>query len=349
MLRCLLLVTLVGLLSGEDLPAEIRLGSGAGATIEKPFGTGILGWVGAQRLIEQEFAGEPVKITWFAVKGFGPGVNEGFSNHHLDFAHYGDFPALIGKAGGLRTRIVAAGNRAGNVYLVVPTASKARTVEDLKGKRVALHRGRPTEIPVAMFFEAVGLRHSDFRIFNLPPVDGQNAIAAGSVDGQFGGDAYLMEHNGTGRIIWSTRDQDPHWKSTADLFVTEDFAARYPTAVKRVLKAYLRGAQQVSQEARRDELIRFWAREQSSPEVAAKEYVGETLAQRYNPLIDDYLIEHYRRSAAVSQRLGVIRRVLEPDEITAWFDPSFLKAALAELALPPTWVPLDRDGHPTTK
>ena len=328
----------------EDLPAEIRLGSGAGATVGRPYGTGVLGWVGANHLIEEEFKNDPVKITWYAVKGFGPGVNEAFSNNNLDIAHYGDFPSLIGKSGGLKTRIIASGNRLGNVYLVVPTASKDASIQDLKGRRLALHRGRPTEIPVAMFFDAVGLKHSDFRIFNLSPVDGQNAIAAGTVDAQFGGDAHLMEANGTGRIIWSTRGQDDHWKSSAEIFVTDDFARRYPTTLKRVMKAYVRGARYVADEAHREELIRFWAQEKGSYEIAAREFDGDLLAKRYNPLIDDYLVEHYRRSAVVSQKLKVIRTPIPPAEIDSWFDRSFLDAALTELGLQSFWTPQAIDG-----
>ena len=342
------LLLLAGLLPAEELPREIRLGSGAGATVGRPYGNGVLGWIGSQGWVEEEFNNDPVKITWFAVKGFGPGVNEAFSNGNLDVAHYGDFPSLIGKSGGIKTRIIASANRGGNVYLVVPKASQAQSLQDLKGKRLALHRGRPTEIPVAMIFESLGLRHQDFRLFNLSPVDGQNAIATGSVDAQFGRDAYLMEANNTGRILWSTRGQDPHWKSTAEIFVTEDFAAKYPTTVKRILKAYLRGARFVADPANRQTLIDFWAKEQSSPAIAAKEYHGDDLKDRYSPLLDPYLIEHYQRAAAVSQRLGVIRRGLPAEEITTWFDPSFLQAALTDLGLEHFWTPLDRNGHPAT-
>jgi sulfonate transport system substrate-binding protein len=333
----------------EELPPVIRLGSGAGATTGRPYGTGILGWVGANHLIEDEFKGDPVKIEWYAVKGFGPGVNEAFANHHIDFAHYGDFPSLIGKSGGLKTRIVASGNRLGNVYLVVPAGSTDRTIQDLKGKRVALHRGRPTEIPVAMYFAAEGLKHSDFRIFNLSPVDGQNAIAAKTVDAQFGGDAFLMESNGTGKIIWSTRDQDAHWKSSAEIFVTDDFARQYPTAVKRVLKAFLRGARYIADEAHREEVLRFWSQAQGSYEITAREYEGIPLARIYNPLIDEYLVEHYRRSLDYSLQLKVIRNPLTREEIETWFDPSFLQAALADLQVSGVWTPLASDGQPVVQ
>lgn len=330
--------------TAEDLPTTIRLGSGAGATAGRPYGSGILGWVGAQHLIEEEFQNDPVKIEWYAVKGFGPGVNEAFSNNQLDIAHYGDFPSLIGKSGGLKTRIVASGNRLGNVYLVVPADSTDRTIQDLKGKRVALHRGRPTEIPVAMFLDSVGLTHNEFRIFNLSPVDGQNAIATHTVDAQFGGDAFLMEANGTGKIIWSTRDQDAHWKSSAEIFATEDFASRYPTSLKRVLKAFLRGAAYIADEKHRDEVVRFWSQAQASFEITSREYQGVPLARIFNPLIDDYLVEHYQRSLAYSLKLKVIRNPLSPDEITTWFDRSFLKAALAEVKLEGTWKPQAKDG-----
>jgi sulfonate transport system substrate-binding protein len=67
-------------------------------------------------------------------------------------------------------------------HLVVPAGSTARTLADLKGKRIALHRGRPWEITFARLVAEQGLKLSDFRIANLNPGAGAAAIAAGDVD-----------------------------------------------------------------------------------------------------------------------------------------------------------------------
>src|SRR6202007_2410130 len=84
----------------------------------------------------------------------GPVINEGFSGKRIDFASYGDFPAIIAVAGGVPLKLVAPVGQGQNVYLVVRKGLAARSIADLKGKRIALHRGRPWELPFSKLLDA---------------------------------------------------------------------------------------------------------------------------------------------------------------------------------------------------
>lgn len=76
-----------------------------------------------------------MRIEWYFFKGAGPAVNEAFANNQLDFAIQGDLPEIIGRANGLKTKILLASGAHAPIYLAVPVGSPVRKVADLRGKR----------------------------------------------------------------------------------------------------------------------------------------------------------------------------------------------------------------------
>ena len=343
-----LLVTLtvvagaLGHLAAADLPSEIRLGSGGLATIDRPYGTALLGWVGEHKLLEAEFAKDPVKISWQVIKGAGPGVNEAFANHAVDFALYGDFSAIIGRAAGIETTILLDAGRGSASYLTVPTGSTARSISDLVGKRIGIHRGRPFELAFAELLAGAHLTYADFRIFNLTPQDGLAALTTGSIDALYGTDGPLAEIKGSGRSIWSTIDADPHTSFTAEIFGASDFVKRYPEATQRVVNVLVKAASEISVEANREAYLDFFARAGSSADVVHRDWSGIALIERNNPLIDPFLREHYRRAAVFAKEHNLIRN--EVPDLDGWFDARFLIQALTILKLEQHWTPIAADG-----
>ena len=343
MIRSLLLLTVAALtLVAEDLPPVIRIGTGAGTTSLRPWANGVIGYVGSHRLLEEEFGKDGVRVEWVTIKGAGPGVNEAFASDNLDVAQYGDFPAIIGHAAGIKTRIILNGLRGNNAYLVVPPDSPATSVHDLKGQRISLHKGRPFEIAFHTLLAEQGLKASEFRIFNLAPQDGQVALANHQVEGHFSADGPLLEINGTGRILWSTRhEKNPQHRATSEIFVTDDFATRYPTATIRLVRVFLRAFKYFGDEAHRAEWYDLQA-ETSTRAVIEREWADSPLRARNNPLIDDYIRAHYRRVADFAKERGLLRQAVTDTD--AWFDPAPLQAALAAEGLTSFWTPVSADG-----
>ncbi|WP_163353403.1 ABC transporter substrate-binding protein, partial [Escherichia coli] len=62
-------------------------------------------------------------------------------NSQLDFALQGDLPSVIGRANGLKTRILLASGAHAPIYLAVPEGSAVASVKDLRGKKVSIFRG----------------------------------------------------------------------------------------------------------------------------------------------------------------------------------------------------------------
>jgi hypothetical protein len=59
------------------------------------------------------------------------------ANGLADFSLLGDLPSIVGRASGLKTRILAATAIRQNTYIAVPADSTVQNVKDLRGRRVA--------------------------------------------------------------------------------------------------------------------------------------------------------------------------------------------------------------------
>lgn len=145
--------------------------------------SGGLDFIGVPQLIAQDpiflkaLKQKNIELKWEPVTTAAVAtlVNESFINNKIDFAFYGNLPAVVLNATGVRTQIVVPGGVGNNVYLVVPADSPIKTIEDLKGKKIALHRGRPWEINFAQLIQSKGLKLKDFQIINLNPQAGAAA------------------------------------------------------------------------------------------------------------------------------------------------------------------------------
>lgn len=320
-------------------PTLIRLGSGAASPAGRPGSQGVIGIVYAKQFLEEELAKDkdPVKVEWNFIRSAGPGTNEALAAKAIDFAYYGDFPIITGKAGGLKIKIVAAGERGSHSYVIVPNNSSAKSIEDLKGKRFGLHRGRPWELAFAQLLKSKGLSYSDFQIFNVPQADAQASLASGNVDAIYtGSDGFAIVNQGQGKIIWSTRQAPPQWRYASDLVVTNDFETKYPAYTQKVVDAFVKASLFLSDEKNRDEAFRIWSETGLPYSNFANEREGELLKNRNSPVIDDYLTAHYNHAIDHMKEVGLIRRGFPAAEL---FEPKYQRAAIERLGLQGVWKP----------
>ena len=78
-------------------------------------------------------------------KGAGPAVNEALSNKQIDFAYQGDLPQVVGRANGLKTKLLVASGVRNNLYLVALVASPLSSIKDIRDHKVSIFRA-PTAI-----------------------------------------------------------------------------------------------------------------------------------------------------------------------------------------------------------
>ena len=141
----------------------------------------------AGEFLEKEFADDPnIKIEWTFFKGAGPAVNEGFANDQLDFAYQGDLPALIGRATGLKTKYLLASGARKPLYLAAAKDSGIKSIEDLKGRKIALQRGTNGHLAAIKILEAHGLTERDVQVVNLDSAGTVAALTSKDIDAAFG-------------------------------------------------------------------------------------------------------------------------------------------------------------------
>jgi len=299
----------------------------------------------AEHYIESELKDLPnVRLEFLFFKGAGPAVNEAFANGQLDFASQGDLPQVIGRANGLKTRILAAGGSHAPIYLAVPPDSNIAAVQDLKGRKVAIFRGTNYHLAAVKVLAAKGLTERDLHGINMDEASTNSALATHNIDAAFGGFGLLqLAEQGLAKIVYTSKGDDPAFERQATLIAADSFVVRHPDLTQRVVTAIVKAAYWSSQEANRDVLFEIWARSGRPPSVYRADFADQTLKYRNSPLIDDYLIERYRTQARQAKEYGLVRRDLSID---GWFDPEFLNLALKQLGLQHYWTPYGADGKP---
>jgi sulfonate transport system substrate-binding protein len=329
-------------------PAEIRIGIATGG-VGSParFGGSSVASAYALGAIEDEFKQDGVKVSWIFFKGAGPAVNEALVNHQLDFAWQGDLPSIVHRASGVKTRIILGSGVRNGLYLAVPPDSDIKRIEDLKGKRIAVYKGTNLHLAAVRVLAAHGLKESDVRLINLDQPGAQAALSTRDIDGAFGYlELFVLRDKGLAKVIYSARSDSYKFTRQTVLLVTDDFAAKYPQAVERVVKSVVKVARQYSDESQRGELFAQWGKAEQPEKYWREDFDAEPLRVRLSPLLDPFLVDRYKDSSDQAQALRLVRGKAEID---SWFDRRYLNAALKELKLENYWPVYEANGEVSGK
>jgi NitT/TauT family transport system substrate-binding protein len=145
--------------------------------------------------------------------------------------------AMVLREQGVPIHIVYLGHRDGST-VIVPKASTARSIRDLKGKTFA----RPSRfsnqyLVIIKLMADEGMRPDDIDFVDMAPPDMPAALAAGAIDAYFVGEPYAAkaELDGTGRVLYFAKDIWPHFISCV-LVVRDDLIAEHPEQVTDLVR-----------------------------------------------------------------------------------------------------------------
>ncbi len=324
-----------------DLPKVVTIGAIVYPHQGEDIYSGLTEIIVRDGWLKAELAKKGVELALFPIPTAigGPLINESFAGKRIDFSSYGDFPALIAVSGGVPLKLVAPLGRGQNAYLVVRNGVSANSIEDLKGKRIALHRGRPWELSLFKLLDSKGLKPGDFTIVNINPLATRGALASGDVDAAFTmSDGILLAKQGLGRIIWSTKEGPADWKMRAELFGRAEFVDRYPELTQIIVNAHLRAAHWSAQEINRDQVIADAARLGLPEDIVRTEYDEPRISwvDRFSPLYDQPLRTHYHSVADYTFERGLVRSRVDIDQL---LDTRFVDAGLKQLGYEGYWTP----------
>lgn len=338
------LIALTGLLLSatalaEQAPSSVKIAIVAFTQGGKPVFGGIAGRVIEDGWLEQQLSQRGVKLEWIALPhaGAGPQINEGFSNNSIDFAVRGDLPSVIAGAAGVPGKLIVPGGSGNNIYLVVPSNSPAKSIDDLQGKRLALHRGRPWEFAFSNYLGSQGLKLDDFKIANLNPQVGAAAVSAGKVDAAvLLSEAYALEDKGVGRILWSSKQGQNDWRLISDLWGTDLFVQQHPDLTQLLATAWVKAAWWISQEQNQDAYYQLSSRAGTAESVLRRDDQNDPVAwkERWAPKTDAQLKAHYQALTAYALANQLIRA---PYDISTSLATGFTRQALIDLQLTDYW------------
>jgi sulfonate transport system substrate-binding protein len=301
----------------------------------------------AKKFIEDELKGEGIEVRWHFFLTAGPGINEALTNDLLDFAWQGDLPNIIGKANGLKTKIILPAGRRSNNYIAATENSGVNKIEDLRGKKVAIFKGTCTQLVANRLLAAHGLKESDLNVYNMQSAASVAALASKDIDASISGnDLFAIRDRGLAKVIYNSKDEDSKHGCALSYLVTEKFAQQYPEVTQKVVTALVKATHFASEESNRAEVIKLWQQSGTPARHYSQDWEKVSLKERFNPLFDDYFTERYKLSIADAQRFGLMTQTVD---INQWFDSRYLEVALKEQKLEKYWTPEDKNGKPGGK
>ncbi|TWB39607.1 aliphatic sulfonate ABC transporter substrate-binding protein [Nitrospirillum pindoramense] len=185
--------------------------------------------------LEEELKADGIGVRWVQSLGSNKAL-EFLNAGSLDFGSTASAAALLGRIGGNPIRSVYVYSKPEWTALVVPADSPAKTIADLKGKRIAVTRGTDPHIFLVRALAGAGLTQDDVKLVLLQHPDGKQALLRGDVDAWAGLDPLMAaaEIENGARLLY----RNPAFNSWGALNVRDAFAAENPGVVQKVLAAY---------------------------------------------------------------------------------------------------------------
>jgi len=144
---------------------------------------GVLLLANSRGLLPGRLAPAGVRRVEWAEFGSGPPMLEAMRAGAIDFGAVGDTPPIFAQAAGSPIVYAAAEPLTGEGQgLVVPAASRARSVRDLKGRRIAFTKASSAHLFVVRALASAGLGLDDIVAVHLSPADASAAFASAAVD-----------------------------------------------------------------------------------------------------------------------------------------------------------------------
>jgi len=297
--------------STEDL--VIRIGvQGSG---------GLFGKAQEDQLFEKAFESYGTTVEWVEFQS-GPPMTEAMASGKLDFAFLGNMPVISAQAANIPFKIISqALEGKKNVGVITAKDSGIETLEDLKGKKVAVGKGTNAYDFILRAFEKDGIDATEVELINLNPDEAQAAFDSDGVDAWVTWEPYLSINtlNEKGTIIADGSTHDI--LSPSYHIVRTDFANDNGDLVVVYLKTLNELLQwEVDNEVEAD---KRYADERNLTAELMKS-VRERSTYISKPVSDE-VIEEHQKTADFQYKIGTIRQQIDVKEV---FDNQYIEEAL---------------------
>jgi sulfonate transport system substrate-binding protein len=148
-----------------------------------------------------------IRVGWVEFPA-GPQLLEALAVGSVDFGAVGDSPPVFAQAAGKDLFYVGAEPpKPDTSAILVKPDAPLKSLADLKGKRVALHKGSSSHFLLVRAMQKAGLQWGDIQAVYLPPADARAAFERGAVDAWAIWDPYYAaaEVAGGVRVLTTSR------------------------------------------------------------------------------------------------------------------------------------------------
>lgn len=181
---------------------------------------------------EQEFPN--VKVEWKEFPA-GPQTLEALSVKSIDFGYTGDAPIVFALSAGKALNYLGyeqAFNQGHSI--LTPKSSSIQSINDLKGKRIALTKGSSAHNFLAETLQVAHLTWNDIQPIWLTPSDARAALDKGAIDAWAVWEPYASatELSGTAKVVFDSKDLA---KTYGYYLAQPQFVENHPDSAKKVL------------------------------------------------------------------------------------------------------------------
>jgi NitT/TauT family transport system substrate-binding protein len=238
----------------------------------------------------------------------------------VDFGIFGLAAATLGAASGQPITVVAAaGGKA--MALVVAASSSAKSVADLKGKKIAYQPGSTQEVVLRELMKLNALLPGDVQLVRLGFGDMANALARGDVDAYLGAEPgpSISVLTGRGRVL--LYPYNTVVGSINVVFATRsDLVAKRPAYVRDVVKTHVAACKWASKPESRTEF-----------EAMTTKVLGptkETLDLAMNNINFDYKLDavYIARAKYYGDQMVTLKEIAQVPNYDNFINPSFIPA-----------------------
>ncbi|UVC06615.1 aliphatic sulfonate ABC transporter substrate-binding protein [Rhizobium sp. TH2] len=305
----------------EDKPEVLRIGTTA---------PGHLKFILARhnRAFEKEFAKDGIKVELVAFTNGGGEALTALATGAIEVTYTGNNPALRAAAKGADVKAVGLSSFTKNssTTIIVLKDSPIKTLEDLKGKKVAYLPGTVRHSVFSKALKLANLTTDDVDSLNLDFAASGPALIRGDVDAIVESDSSTSKliESGQARVLLDS-NKYPEWSAPYIISVNGEYAGKYPDIIKRLLKVDIQLARWA--DANPEETIKIFVEETKTSEKSVRStYEGGKFYQ--DPKITPEALAALKDEETFMKEAKLLKGAVNYD---TWVDTSYLDKAYKEV------------------
>jgi aliphatic sulfonates family ABC transporter substrate-binding protein len=273
--------------------------------------------VKAQKLLESRFESQGATVKWVEF-AFGPPLLEAVNAGAVDYGYTGDAPPIFAQAARARINYVAViPARGDSQAILVPADSPAKTLADLKGKKIGVAKGSSAHNLLVSALESQNIAWTDISPVYLAPADAAAAFSRGAIDAWSIWDPFyaIAELKQKARPLPIDRKVAVQ---NSYFLANSDFLAKHADVVGAINEEIAKATQWATDH--RGEVAALSA-EASGVDIEAQKRAVERAEFGFGPM-NDKVIGEQQAVADRFQRLGLIPAPIHVRDIVWFWKPA---------------------------